>query len=83
MPACLAPCIVPEIDNGRMEGMAVGNTLEHGAVVAINCSRDYEASSYEDITCNNGTWSSVPKCIPARWVTRVCGNNDYVLCLQV
>ena len=84
LPSCLSPCIVPEIVNGRMEGFNIGAKVEHGWAVAVNCSEDYEvgkttslqiimntlkANSYNDISCQNGTWSSVPSCVPARCKT--------------
>ena len=66
IPSCLAPCLIPEIDFGFIEGSPVGSKLDHGVSVSVNCTNDYEVSSYEDIKCNNGSWNSVPKCVPAR-----------------
>ena len=54
-------------------GAAVGDKLEHGARLAVNCSENYESSADTsgrgDISCSNGTWSSVPSCVPARCKT--------------
>ena len=54
-------------------GAAVGDKLEHGARLAVNCSENYESaadtSGRGHISCSNGTWSSVPSCVPARCKT--------------
>ena len=42
LPSCLAPCIIPEVVNGRMDGFNIGAKVEHGWGVAVNCSEDYE-----------------------------------------
>ena len=65
-PSCLAPCIVPHIEDGLMEDHQVGDKVTHGLSININCTADYEALSYEAVRCNNGSWSSAPRCVPAR-----------------
>ena len=49
-----------------MEDHAVGEKVGHGVSLAINCTADHEAVSWEPVTCNNGSWSSAPRCVPAR-----------------
>ena len=65
-PRCLAPCIIPQIVNGRAEGR-VGTSLGHGEVLRINCSANYEVQHEgEPVVCDNGDWSQRPECFPAR-----------------
>ena len=67
LPSCLAPCIVPEVTNGEVQGYSVGDKVEHGEIMAVNCSHNYETvGKTNPLKCNNGTWSQVPKCWPAR-----------------
>jgi hypothetical protein len=48
----------------------VGEKVTHGEILEITCTANYEVrSDGEDIVCNNGSWSKVPKCFPARCKT--------------
>ena len=49
-----------------MEDHQVGEKVTHGLSINVNCTADYEPMSYEAVSCNNGTWSSTPRCVPAR-----------------
>ena len=49
IPSCLAPCLVPEIEHGFVSGSKIGSKLEHGSSVSVNCTDNYEASSYDQI----------------------------------
>lgn len=42
--------------------------VKHGTALEVNCDQYYEfpISSLSPPTCNNGTWSTIPRCIPAR-----------------
>lgn len=42
--------------------------VKHGTALEVNCDQYYEfpVSSLSPPTCNNGTWSTIPRCIPAR-----------------
>ena len=42
LPSCLSSCLVPEILNGEMDGLTIGDRVEHGQAIAINCSDNYE-----------------------------------------
>ena len=44
----------------------MGEKVSHGTSLAINCTADYEAVSWEPVRCNNGSWSYGPRCVPAR-----------------
>ncbi|OXU29456.1 hypothetical protein TSAR_000848 [Trichomalopsis sarcophagae] len=75
LPQCLAPCIVPHIDRGHVyvasdERDHINNVTvaEHGKRLVVECVQDYEfaAASITPVVCNNGTWSIVPTCSPAR-----------------
>ena len=44
VPACLAPCIIPHVEEGEAsEG--VGDKVTHGDQITVNCSDNYEVSS--------------------------------------
>jgi len=69
VPKCLAPCIIPQIDHGVANGN-IGEKVTHGELLEINCTKNYEVKTDgQSIVCNNGTWSKVPKCFPARCKT--------------
>lgn len=44
------------------------NKVRHGTTLEVMCEEFYEfpISSFSPPTCNNGTWSVIPRCIPAR-----------------
>ncbi|XP_023248020.1 uncharacterized protein LOC106641587 isoform X2 [Copidosoma floridanum] len=79
VPQCLAPCVLPDIPRGHVYVQASANSsehhyinnvtvAEHGKQLAVECSADYEfvASPESPVVCNNGTWSVMPACSPAR-----------------
>ncbi|XP_076642778.1 hig-anchoring scaffold protein isoform X2 [Halictus rubicundus] len=69
LPQCLAPCVVPQIDNGNITVASNENAtvVEHGERLLVSCVKNYEfASNITPVVCNNGTWSIVPSCSPAR-----------------
>lgn len=43
--------------------------VQHGTTLEIVCDEHYEfpLASLTPPTCNNGTWSIIPRCVPARW----------------
>ncbi|XP_017753023.1 PREDICTED: uncharacterized protein LOC108545755 [Eufriesea mexicana] len=74
LPQCLAPCVVPQIENGNIT-IATHNrdhinnvtVVEHGERLLVFCEENYEfAANSTPVVCNNGTWSIVPSCSPAR-----------------
>merc|ERR1719192_2077422 len=68
LPKCLAPCIIPEIEFGEVANLTVGKKLPHGTEITVNCRENYEVTggSGAPLVCNNGTWSQVARCVPAR-----------------
>ncbi|VVC93465.1 unnamed protein product [Leptidea sinapis] len=41
--------------------------VQHGEIIVVECEKDYEfPSTSAAITCNNGTWTQIPRCQPAR-----------------
>lgn len=74
LPQCLAPCIVPHIARGHVyvfsdEREHINNVTiaEHGKRLVVECESDYEfAMAHHPVVCNNGTWSIMPSCSPAR-----------------
>ena len=46
MPSCLAPCIIPQIEQG-VASEAVGEKVTHGDQIYVNCTDNYEV-----INCN-------------------------------
>ena len=70
LPKCYAPCIVPKILMGEGINVTVGDTIDHGENITVDCNGNYElASNSTPIMCNNGTWTQIPKCEPARCKT--------------
>ncbi|KAF6197722.1 hypothetical protein GE061_008688, partial [Apolygus lucorum] len=68
-PRCLAPCVIPKVDQGRVifESNSSLNQIPHGQHLEIQCESRYEPNTMDaPLVCNNGTWSHMPKCLPAR-----------------
>lgn len=69
----LAPCVVPHVSMGRVILVSQNDTaptstvVQHGEALTVDCEKDYEfLPSTSPVTCNNGTWTQIPKCEPAR-----------------
>lgn len=45
--------------------------VRHGTILEVICDTHYEfpINSLSPPTCNNGTWSTIPRCVPARCKT--------------
>lgn len=70
-----APCVVPQVAQGRVillsqNDTAISSTVvPHGEALDVECDQQYEfLASSSPVTCNNGTWTHIPKCQPARQV---------------
>ncbi|XP_065167243.1 CUB and sushi domain-containing protein 3-like isoform X3 [Atheta coriaria] len=75
LPRCLAPCVVPQVSQGRItlesraneSGGSQATVVQHGESLTVDCDAHYEFfGSYAPVTCNNGTWTQMPNCQPAR-----------------
>ena len=44
MPSCLAPCIIPQIEQG-VASEAVGEKVTHGDQIYVNCTDNYEVNN--------------------------------------
>ncbi|KAJ0171288.1 hypothetical protein K1T71_012838 [Dendrolimus kikuchii] len=58
-------------DNNTQEAntQIVGSSsmVQHGEIILVDCEKNYEfPSNNVAVTCNNGTWSQIPRCQPAR-----------------
>ncbi|KAL4708940.1 hypothetical protein ACJJTC_014968, partial [Scirpophaga incertulas] len=41
--------------------------VQHGEIIMVDCETNYEfPSNNAEVTCNNGTWTQIPRCQPAR-----------------
>lgn len=66
-PKCLAECTVPEVSNGKVLDFLPHTKVKHGQALNISCIKSYELySDTGTIVCNNGSWSQMPDCAPAR-----------------
>ncbi|XP_021914139.1 sushi, von Willebrand factor type A, EGF and pentraxin domain-containing protein 1 isoform X2 [Zootermopsis nevadensis] len=77
LPLCLAPCVVPRIQQGRVVLLTHSNNtsisdspqlVQHGEKLSVDCEQRYEflAANSTPVECNNGTWTHIPRCEPAR-----------------
>lgn len=46
--------------------------VRHGTILEVICDEHYEfpLTTLSPPTCNNGTWSTIPRCVPARCKVR-------------
>ncbi|XP_018896895.2 sushi, von Willebrand factor type A, EGF and pentraxin domain-containing protein 1 isoform X2 [Bemisia tabaci] len=75
LPKCLAPCVIPEVAQGRVtvthgspgNVSVMANMAPHGARLVLHCEDKFEPSANNTpVICQNGTWSRLPSCQPAR-----------------
>ncbi|XP_050294789.1 uncharacterized protein LOC126734965 isoform X2 [Anthonomus grandis grandis] len=73
LPKCLAPCVVPHVSKGRVILLSRNDTaptstvVTHGETLSVDCDPKYEfISTLINVSCNNGTWTQMPKCEPAK-----------------
>uniref|UniRef100_A0A0N5A018 Sushi, von Willebrand factor type A, EGF and pentraxin domain-containing protein 1 n=1 Tax=Parastrongyloides trichosuri TaxID=131310 RepID=A0A0N5A018_PARTI len=69
VPQCLAHCKVPRINNGSIDKVFPDRLVQHGARLKVICNSKHETTLNPFITCNNGTWSHIPKCVPNKCKT--------------
>ncbi|CAG2114848.1 unnamed protein product, partial [Medioppia subpectinata] len=67
LPNCYGPCLVPEVENGRVNLFPVNQMVSHGQVIKVDCKPQYELHyNTTEAICNNSSWTHVPHCVPAR-----------------
>ncbi|XP_060533491.1 sushi, von Willebrand factor type A, EGF and pentraxin domain-containing protein 1 isoform X2 [Cylas formicarius] len=73
LPKCYAPCVVPHVTKGRVILLSRNDTaptstvVTHGEMLTVDCDPKFEFQwTHEKVTCNNGTWTQMPKCEPAK-----------------
>lgn len=66
---------IPEVNTTNlvtMPTLGIGSSkVRHGTILDVICDEHYEfpLTSLAPPTCNNGTWSVIPRCVPARCKT--------------
>ncbi|XP_064458816.1 sushi, von Willebrand factor type A, EGF and pentraxin domain-containing protein 1-like isoform X2 [Ornithodoros turicata] len=67
LPKCFAPCKIPVLEHAYVNLTTPESRLEHGRVLNVSCDTNYElAYNATSPQCNNGTWTHLPVCAPAR-----------------
>ncbi|XP_074603388.1 uncharacterized protein LOC141856926 [Brevipalpus obovatus] len=66
LPACLASCTIPDLNNGRINGFPSQATVSHGTKINATCRPQYELYRANVSICNNGSWTRPLKCVPAK-----------------
>ena len=61
-----APCIVPYMSNGHVVDRDIGTTVGHNQSVSVTCVTQFQPSHNSSVVCNNGTWTNVARCVPAK-----------------
>lgn len=70
LPACMAPCMIPEVEHGRVNVMTPGNKVLHGDGINVDCKPQYELSyNSTQAVCHNGSWTHLPKCVPGQYAS--------------
>ncbi|GFR23962.1 sushi, von Willebrand factor type A, EGF and pentraxin domain-containing protein 1 [Trichonephila clavata] len=70
VPKCMAPCEVPSIEHGRVTNYNPDARVAHDKHITVDCIAQYELRyNTTPATCNNGSWTHIPTCIPARCKT--------------
>lgn len=76
----IAPCVVPVIQQGRINITRTNVSIpvvpkngspvlaKHGDKIFVKCEGKFEPTGgNKDLaTCNNGTWTYIPKCGPGK-----------------
>lgn len=86
-----APCVVPHVSQGRVILLSRNDTaptstvVQHGEALSVDCDPQYEfLASLSPVTCNNGTWSFIPRCEPARYSFNILYLFTFIyLCLGI
>jgi hypothetical protein len=60
------PCVVPHISHGFVADRASGSSVPHTQTIDVRCLSQFQKTHNSTPVCKNGTWSRIPKCIPAK-----------------
>lgn len=71
---CKSQTEPPEQNTTTVASMQMGigsSKVRHGTTLEVICDEHYEfpLTTLAPPTCNNGTWSTIPRCVPARCKT--------------
>ncbi|XP_060807330.1 uncharacterized protein LOC106139408, partial [Amyelois transitella] len=56
-----------DTNEGNTQIVGSSSMVQHGEIIYVDCEKDYEfPSNNAAVTCNNGTWTQIPRCQPAR-----------------
>ncbi|KAL0811803.1 hypothetical protein ABMA28_009231 [Loxostege sticticalis] len=56
-----------ETAEGNTQIVGSSSMVQHGEIILVDCEKNYEfPSNNAAVTCNNGTWTQIPRCQPAR-----------------
>ncbi|CAG5126876.1 unnamed protein product, partial [Candidula unifasciata] len=65
LPQCLGQCQIPSVMNGTITNGREGVWVDHGFVVELVCLHGLVLNDSRPVICDNGTWSIIPRCVPA------------------
>ncbi|KAK3589286.1 hypothetical protein CHS0354_008348 [Potamilus streckersoni] len=64
-PICLGQCQVPAIPNASLTEGRESVWLNHGSTIRYTCKDGLVPKSSSEVRCDNGTWTSLPECVPS------------------
>ncbi|XP_069119974.1 protein lev-9-like [Argopecten irradians] len=64
-PTCWGQCEVPTILNASLEKYREGEWVRSGLYLEYQCQNGLVPDVTNRVQCHNGTWSSMPRCVPS------------------
>ncbi|KAK0065517.1 protein lev-9 [Biomphalaria pfeifferi] len=64
-PLCLGQCQIPYIMNGTITNAREEIWVDPGTVIEPRCLNGLVLNDSRPVTCVNGTWNVIPRCVPA------------------
>ena len=61
-------CLVPSIPNATLDKRE-GEYARHGDILNYQCQHGRVPDDTNPVRCDNGTWTSVPRCTPGKIIT--------------
>lgn len=65
-PKCWGQCQVPSIVNGTVMHSREGIWVDHDTFINYRCREGLVLNDTNDIKCDNGSWTLIPRCIPEK-----------------